>query len=402
MDRVSRDDLERWFAAGVAAVEARGATARALAAARPPERDPAIIATGKAAHGMCAAAVEWLALHGRTPADGVLVSDAPGPSPAPAIEALVGDHPVPGPRSEHAASVLGELAQRLDAGIPVLVFLSGGTSSLIAAPQPGGSMAAVTAAFGGLHRRGTAIHAMNRERSTLTRWGRGRLANALGDRDIRAWVMSDVVDDDLAAIGSGPLVPDDGIGRTIPHVVVANGSSAADGVALAAASDGVSVRIHAAPLVGDVVELAESLAAWLREACRGGAHPRPAQPWISPPAPAPRLHVFRGEPTVSLPEPHGVGGRAQQLALLLARAIDGSATPIRVLVGGTDGRDGPTDAAGAVIDAHTAATMRRHGINLEDALTRADAYPALEAIGALLRTGRTGTNVADLVLVALG
>jgi hydroxypyruvate reductase len=125
--------------------------------------------------------------------------------------------------------------------------------------------------------------------------------------------------------------------------------------------------------------------------------------------PAPReqrIDIWTGEPTITLPVNHGHGGRAQHLALLVALALTMlersgvRVLGIQVLVAGTDGRDGPTDAAGAIVDCNTVTRMAAAGIDVGAAIARRDAYPALDAVGALVRLGQTGTNVADMVMVS--
>ena len=115
------------------------------------------------------------------------------------------------------------------------------------------------------------------------------------------------------------------------------------------------------------------------------------------------MHVWHSETTVRLPEVHGTGGRAQQFALSVAQGIGSLDWPdaATVMVAATDGRDGPTDAAGAIVDVGTLTALNALQVDVGTALLRCDAYPALDAVGALLRTGHTGTNVADLVVVQI-
>jgi hydroxypyruvate reductase len=374
----TREELERWFRAGLAAVDPHRATRRALEGAEPPRSRPAIIAIGKAAPGMATAATEWLHDRGVPALGGLVVSAHPAHDGGANLRWVAGDHPVPGAHSQAASDTLAALVDALPKTAPVLVFLSGGASALIAGPLPGLTAAEVTASFEALHLEGLDIHAMNRRRRAVTRWSAGRLAQALGPRDIRAWVISDVVGNDLATIGSGPLVDPTSRAPAIPHTIVADGEMAARAVAEAASAAGYAVVRHETPMVGEVAAVAERIHAAL--------------------AGAPAVHVFHGEPVVRLPPHHGRGGRAQQLALHLAGRLPGLA---RILVAGTDGRDGPTDAAGAVVDQDTDNAIRRAGVDPDLAIVTCDAYPALDAVDALLRTGPTGTNVADLVIAAV-
>ena len=142
-------------------------------------------------------------------------------------------------------------------------------------------------------------------------------------------------------------------------------------------------HVDAAPLTGEAREAGISLARRLL----GEGAPRACR-------------LAGGETTVTLGSgPAGTGGRAQELALAAAQVLAAGPEPCALLLaGGTDGRDGPTDAAGAVVTAATWAAIRAAGLDPEQALARHDVYPALDRAGALLRTGHTGTNVMDVVV----
>jgi glycerate-2-kinase len=118
------------------------------------------------------------------------------------------------------------------------------------------------------------------------------------------------------------------------------------------------------------------------------------------PGQPPACVILGGETTVALGDRHGLGGRCQEIALAAAAVIGTAAGrhEIAVLAAGTDGRDGPTDAAGAIVDTRTVDRIVSKGIDAADALRRHDTHPALDAVDALFRTGATGTNVADLVV----
>ncbi len=433
----ARQALERWWRAAVRAVDPVAATSRALAAMPRPERAPVVLAFGKAAAGMALAVEQWLGAHGLAPATGLVVCHEAPPANALRLPVVLGEHPVPGAGSRAAADRLAEVIATLPAGAPVLVLLSGGTSSLLAAPLAPIADAELGSAFETFHALGLDIHAMNALRRHLTRWSAGRLATALAGRDVRALVISDVVDNDLAAIGSGPLVggalAPDTVARLlaqrdllaqlpasvvaalgapappatrVPHVVVADRAMAVQAAAQAAQAEGVRVHHHTAPLDGETDDAAIALADWLgHEVLARRIRPGTETGiWITPGPRLRELHVWSGETTVMLPDAHGTGGRAQQFALVAARRLDwlgrrrALEMDVPVLVAGTDGRDGPTDAAGAFVDGWSGSEWRAKGIDVEAAIGRRDAYPALDAIGALFRPGATGTNVGDLVL----
>jgi glycerate 2-kinase len=415
-----------------------------------------VFAIGKAAHVMAAAAIGVLQRSLHEIAGGIVVAPEVEPSPHPTMIVIPGDHPVPGKRSFTAAQRLGDLCTGLRPNDAIIILLSGGATSLIAAPARGISETDLTALYEQLLGGGLPIGEMNAVRRRFTRWGGGRLALALAPRAAHCLALSDVVGDDLATIGSGPCVPDPttardvariveqaGLTRRLPasirdfltgsvrgvipetlkpnhpafaHVtarVVANNRAALDGATVRAFELGLPARVVTAPLVGEAAmrgeELARSLIA-LREMTPRGER---------------RCLVWGGETTVKLGKPlaagarraapsgapngalaiaqdeRPLGGRCQEFALAAARVLGGAgdhAAGITLLAAGTDGRDGPTDAAGAVVDATTWAAIRAAGFNPDDALATHSSYAALDAANALLKPGPTGTNVMDIVI----
>jgi glycerate-2-kinase len=316
------------------------------------------------------------------------------------------------------------------------VLLSGGASALCASPAPGLTLADKDSVLRALMRAGATIAELNTVRKHLSALKGGRLAAALmaapgATRDattalptLLTLAVSDVQGDDPAIIGSGPTVPDPttfgdalevlrrhalierlppavrqhleaGVagyisetpkpGRqgdsTGAYAVIATLDDALEAIAQAAASVGAPrVLSLGRVLYGAVDAHAAQLAAMLRQH-RGEA---------------PLLLVAGGEPVVRV-SGEGRGGRAQELALRLAVELEGE-SGITVLVAGTDGRDGPTEAAGAFADGGTLARARKAGCDPRAALERNDSNRALGAAGDLFTTGPTGTNVADVVV----
>ncbi|MFN2566052.1 MAG: glycerate kinase [Gemmatimonadaceae bacterium] len=416
-----------------------------------------VFAIGKAAQVMATATIGVLQRSLHEIAGGIVVAPEAEPSPHPTLIVMPGDHPVPGKRSFTAAQRLGDLCTGLRPNDAIIILLSGGASSLIAAPARGVTEADLAALYELLLGSGLAIAEMNAVRRRFSRWGGGRLALALAPRAAHCLALSDVVGDDLATIGSGPCVPDPlsardvarivdqaGLMRRLPstirdfltgstrgvipetlkpnhpafaHVsarVVANNRAALDGATVRAFELGLPARIVTAPLIGEAAargeELARSLLA-LREMTPRGER---------------RCLVWGGETTVKLGRPlvalgarraagasgpngalavahdeHPLGGRCQEFALAAARVLGAAgdhAVGITLLAAGTDGRDGPTDAAGAVVDATTWAAVRAAGLNPDDALATHSSYAALDAANALIKPGPTGTNVMDIVI----
>ena len=428
----SRALLVQLYQAAVAAAEPGRAVETALR--RMTEPPPAsrlwLLALGKAAQPMAEAAVRHLASRGLAPAGGLIVAPTVAPVPHPALAVVAGDHPEPGPGSLAAAEAVGALASRVAPADEVWVLLSGGTTSLIGAPEPGIDPTDLKQLYRLLLGSGLDIAAMNRVRKRFARWGGGKLARALAPARVRLFIVSDVIGDDLAAIGSGPCVPDpatagdvrallerSGLWTATPGAMrqrientqrgetletpkpgdpmfdrittelVASNSLALEAVARQATALGLVPHIHSEPLAGEAADAGARIASTLLNQRGVAAAPT-------------RTHclIWGGETTVTLGKAPGLGGRSQELALAAARVLDGTPAPVALLAGGTDGRDGPTDAAGAIVDGTTWQAIRAAGPDPAEHLARHDAYPALEAAGVLLKPGLTGTNVMDVVI----
>jgi glycerate 2-kinase len=394
------DFLRECFEAGVAAVQPQAAFSAASLPA-PSGRSPWIIAVGKAAEGMAIALTDRLTARGTPPAGGLVIGAAHGPTVPPVLAHLVGDHPMPGAASLAAGEALQRVIDAIPPDAEVHVAISGGASALMAAPREGVSVRAMIDAFGTLHAAGTPIAEMNRSRSAFTRWSDGALAAALAPRPVHCWLISDVPGDDLRVIGSGPCIAE----PPFPHVSVtllASNAHACAAAARAAARRDIVQRVDPTPLVGEAREVGRRLAIEVMQVARDWARQNEALLEDGHgDAVRPLLLVWGGETTVTRGDDAGLGGRAQELALAAAEMFEISPFPITMLAAGTDGRDGPTDAAGGIVDQTSWMRMRAAG-DPAAALARHDSHTALDGIGALLRTGPTGTNVMDLVLAVVG
>ncbi len=434
---------ERLFRAAVAGSDPYVATQRALERTTLGARTW-ILATGKAAIPMARAAIDTLAARQRTPLGGVAIT-ASRDAGADPLQVITGDHPMPGDGSRAASDAVGAWIALVQPGDDVVILVSGGASSLMAAPIDGLSAAAMHDLFGGLHRAGAPIHVMNAFRKRVLRWGAGRLAMALSHARVTCCIASDVIGDDPAAIASGPCsgdpltaadlvalaqrerlwgaVPDEvrqlldrvlageaaetpkpglpALDRVQPRLILGN-RDALEAVAQAAAGWSLPARIAPTPITGSAASMGRAIAQAAVEA-RRTLSPRGAAGPLS--VPCRLLLAWGGEPTVDLSgTSHGLGGRAQELALAAAAVLHDAGAEgrgITILAAGTDGRDGPTDAAGAVVDGRTWARIAMAGRDPARALAQHDAHPALDAAGALLRTGMTGTNVNDVVLALI-
>ena len=362
-----RDTAVTLWQAGVDAVDGYAATKVALEGTARPDR---ILAVGKAAGAMARAALE------RFPGVPVLVvtKDDHGDGLPEGVEVIEAAHPVPDARSLRGGKTLREAVEAMAPGTHLLLLVSGGASSLAEDLVQGKTLEDLAALNSRLLAQGLDITAMNAERRRLSRIkGGGLLAHFRGAR-ASVLAISDVPGDDIAVIGSGigaaPAAP----GFAYDFAIVASNAHARAAAEQAARARGIEVLEQAEVLHDDMNALARHWGPRLRSMGRGAI-------------------ILGGEPTVVLPDTPGRGGRNQALALALAREIAGT-TGITVVVGGTDGTDGPTQAAGGVVEGTT------WGPGAQEALDRADSGSFLAAQDALLVTGPTGTNVMDL-LVAL-
>lgn len=397
-----------------------------------------IIALGKAALPMAVTAVQVLESRGHYPAGGLVIAAEGGQSPHSHLALVKGDHPEPGAGSLAAAEALAVATSKVSPADEVWILLSGGATSMVGAPEPGLTPKDLTAIYALLLGSGLDITAMNRIRKRFSRWGGGRLARALAPALVRVYIVSDVIGDDLPSIGSGPCVPDPTTaaevrallesgalwsripeaarqlvisaesGRTaetpkpgdqafagVTLELVASNKLALEAAARRAAELGLAPEVIEAPLAGEAWAAGASVAANLLNNCVQFSIPQPTR--------APSCMIWGGETTVILRDGHkGLGGRSQELALAAARALDGEPQGIALLAAGTDGRDGPTDAAGAIVDGSTWAAIAAVGRDPAGDLAAHNAYPALDSVGALLKPGLTGTNVMDIVIGICG
>ncbi|WP_147114656.1 DUF4147 domain-containing protein [Tateyamaria sp. syn59] len=357
------DLLALWWE-GIKAVEGYAAVHSALrsGAISKPDR---IVAVGKAASAMARAASERWPDVPCTVVTKYHHSDG-APPMAEVIEAA---HPVPNDASLAAGRALMNAIDACAPGSHLLMLVSGGASSLAEVPANGLTLSELQAETEELLASGTPIGDMNTHRTARSEIKGGKLLARFEGRHVTTLALSDVEGDSLATIGSGiGDAPADAPFGFAPHIIASNAIARN---AVAAASP-VAVETNEETLYADIADLAPRLGQALRNA-------------------EPGLHIFGGEPVVHLPENPGLGGRNMALGLALAREIAGTES-LRILVAGTDGTDGPTDAAGALVDG---TTWKDSGA---DALARADAYPWLKEHSALVVTGPTGTNVMDLLI----
>ncbi|MEE8278609.1 MAG: glycerate kinase [Thermoanaerobaculia bacterium] len=382
---------------------------------------------GKAAQAMASGACQVL---GRQIEGGVLVLPRGGAGKgSPGFQIFEGGHPIPDEGSAAGGAAIRELAAGLTRDELLLCLISGGGSALTTLPPEEISLADLQETTDRLLRAGATIGDLNAVRKHLDLFKGGRLAAAAAPSRVLALVLSDVVGDPLDVIASGPVSPDPtrfgdaiavlerfGISDKVPRSVqdylrrgeqgevpespgegdpcfanvevqvVGNNRLAAEAALSEAAARGYHSLLLTTLLTGEAREVGRFLAAIGLEVERAGR-----------PVPPPAALVAAGETTVTV-RGRGRGGRNQEVALGAAWILDGSE---KVLVAsiGTDGIDGPTDAAGAIATGGTLARARERDLDAEAALAENDAYPFFHALEDLIVTGPTGTNVMDVQLV---
>ncbi|WP_367717854.1 DUF4147 domain-containing protein [Nitratireductor sp. GISD-1A_MAKvit] len=375
--RPNQEVLELWWA-GVAAVNGRALVRQSLKREKLPETGFHVAAVGKAAASMLEGVRDFSPFAARE-----LLITKEGHVPGDLLrgegtEIHESAHPVPDARSLEAGKALRQFVETVPDGEHLLLLISGGASAL-AEELCEGYTADQLAAFSRYAlSAGTEIRQINRDRALFSRIKGGKLLAAASRINVHVRKISDVKCGDEALIGSGigslERLPANSGGLVREALVVGNNAQARDAVAAMALKRELSVVENSETLYGDVFEVAERLAHRLKSGPDG-------------------VYIWGGEPTVELPSDPGRGGRNQSLALALGIALAGE-TSIHAMVAGTDGTDGPTEAAGGLVPVLGPDQLE----SARAALARADAGPFLENVGALFTSGPTGTNVMDLAI----
>jgi len=432
-----RARLESVFRAGLAAVdperrvrEALGRQGGALCVAGRPLAAGArvrVLAVGKAGAAMARAAEA--ALGDALEAGLVVVPDGYG-LPLERCALREASHPLPDARGESATrEVLAFVAQGGPDAV-LLALLSGGGSSLLCAPAPGLALRDLAETTARLLGAGASIDETNTVRKHLAAATGGRLARRAGAARVEVLVVSDVLGDRLDVIASGPFAPDPtthadavavlarrGIADAVPAPVRRHLEAGARGEREETPGPGAAElsRVRHTCVANNGLALAAALEraralgyraapasfALCGEARRAGARLAGLSDALSPdPSGRPTCLVAGGETVVTL-RGRGRGGRNQELALAAALALEGR-PHAALLAAGTDGADGPTDAAGAFVDAGTVRRGRRAGQDAAERLADNDSHGFFVREGGLVRTGPTRTNVMDLALLHVG
>ncbi len=387
-----------------------------------------VVGAGKASGAMAAAAEEAL---GDRVADGVVAVKDGHLAPTRRVRLLEAGHPVPDRRGAEAARAIRDLASTASADDLVLVLVSGGGSALTPAPAPPITLEEKQSLTRLLLRAGANINQLNAVRKHCSTLKGGQLARAAAPARVQALLLSDVIGDALDVIASGPTAPDastfaeamgilarfdirdqvapsivarlqqgmlgaipetpkpgDPLFERVGNLVIGNNALVVDAAAAAARELGLVPHVLTRSLEGEAREVGRRFAAMARD-IREGRGP------VAPPC----CVIAGGETTVTV-RGQGSGGRCQELALAAAIELEG-VPGVVVLAAGTDGSDGPTTAAGGVGDGRSVRRARAAGVDLSAHLADNSSHAALEALGDLLVTGPTNTNLLDLYLIVV-
>jgi len=382
-----------------------------------------VLSIGKAACAMAQAAVDRL---GSRIAGGLVLTRYGYARQVAGFRVLEAGHPEPDEAGERAANEIEDLARKVGSSDVVLVLLSGGGSALLAAPASGIALEDLMVTNHALVRSGATIDEINVVRRHLSRLKGGWLMERLYPATVLTLILSDVPVSRLESIASGPTVPDPttfldaarivdkyGLEGGLPDAVHRRIRRGVSGRVLETSKPGNPVFEHShAAILGDnrtaveaAIVAAEKLGCMLiraREGLVGEAQHvgaeigrtarlmrKGANPCLGT--------VYGGETTVRV-RGEGAGGRCQEAALAAALEIV-SCKKVQIAFLATDGTDGITDAAGAIVDGSTIGTARDQGWSAADGLRQNNSHPVLSAAQDVLYTGPTGTNVADLCVV---
>jgi len=342
------------------------------------------------------------------------------------IKVVEAGHPIPDEAGVDGARQIIELVRTAGENDLVLFLISGGGSALLPGPADGLTLAEKQRTTQMLLQSGATIQEVNAVRKHISKLKGGRFAKLVAPANCVSLILSDVIGDSLEAIASGPTVadsttygdcleivrrygltdktphavvnllrrgaegaidetpkPSDAIFHKVQNVIIGSNRAALNGAERQAETFGYQTRVLSSSVEGESLTVAKSHAALVKEIAGSGQ-----------PLRRPACVISGGETTVTI-RGDGLGGRNQEFALAAAVEIDGLDGVI-VLSGGTDGTDGPTDAAGAIVDASTVQRGRARGLDAAAFLARNDSYHFLKATDDLLITGPTFTNVMDL------
>jgi glycerate 2-kinase len=390
-----------------------------------------LIAFGKAACAMAKAARKIIPAH-LLAGCGIAITNYENVTPIDKVEVIVASHPLPDEAGLNAAKKCAERISRAQKDELVLVLVSGGGSALIPYPVDSITLQEKIATTDLLLASGATINQINCVRKHLSRLKGGGLARLATPADLHALILSDVLGDDLSTIASGPTVPDpstfddaiavftakdiwdkvpahvqlyleqgklgkvpetpkpgDNAFKNSTHTLIGSNSISVNATLKAAQNLGYEAQLYDAHLCGEARNAAEKWVSYAKNLIDNGID-------------KPLALLAGGETTVTL-KGNGRGGRNQEMALAFAIAAEqhNLTDYWTFLSGGTDGRDGPTDSAGGIVDQDSIKRMLHAGIDPIAMLDNNDSYTTLISSHDLLVTGTTGTNVADLQVLLI-
>lgn len=408
---------------GIEAVNPRELVTSALRVSPlPGDGNVCVISIGKAAETMALGACDTL---GDRIVEGVVIGPEKEVQLPPHLQVFKGGHPIPQPEGQEGANAIIQLLSGDNSDKQILCLISGGASALSMCPADGISLDDTMAVTRLLLRSGATIDELNCVRKHIDRLKGGRLARLAAPATVTTLILSDVIGDPLDTIASGPTVadpstfdraieilkdrglweeipasvrdhllakedesakPGDSFFANVTTAIIGNNERAAEAVKVEAELMGYSTEIVTTSLAGEARVRGIEIAHQARELKKANPGKKMAL-------------VYAGEPTVTV-KGSGRGGRNQELVLAAAIEIQGI-EGISVTSIGTDGIDGPTDAAGAFCDGETISRAIQKNLNYEQELENNNAYHFFDTVGSLVRTGPTGTNVMDVVVVTL-
>ncbi len=376
--------------------------------ARYPQRFSHCVAIGKAAPAMLRGALPaWTSFSPSSIPRFLLISPPRQISRSlrknSAIQCIASSHPLPDEKSLQAGHQLLQFLRHLPDDARVLFLISGGSSALVEVLKENITLEECRQINRYLLASGKTIQQINAWRQRYSKIKAGGLLRYINPQHCTQLLVSDVLGDDVSVIGSGLLVESDrdvdsdeylrkffpaqGVAQAptqqnstagkVKTVIIGTLQQALKACAQAAEGEGLPCVIHEECLQGDALEAAKNIARYLKQA-------------------PPGIHLWGGETTVSLPERPGIGGRNQSFVLQIAMCL--ADTAIHVLAAGSDGIDGNSNCAGAAVSAYTIRKARSMGMDVEQALEKANAGMVLMATDDLIQTGPTNTNVMDIVI----
>ena len=343
----------------------------------PPHQRIFLLGIGKASEPMTLAATDVLPYF----TDALIVTKHASRPDFNRITVMEAGHPIPDQRSLAAGQAALDFVSQLNADDLLICLISGGGSALVTAPRENVSLEEIQSRTSSLLASGATINEINNLRRQLDRIKGGGLARGTKAQVI-SLILSDVIGNSLETIASG-LTVDPSLETRVQNFIVGDIQAAAQAAQEEAKREGFDAKIFSLNIHGEAKEMGLQLAKKLKDERRKKQHP---------------FCLIAGGETTVIIKGNGTGGRNQELALAAVDELSGVENILLISLA-TDGDDGPTDAAGAVVNGETRQRAERFGMAAPAYLSRNDAYSFFESLGDLLKPGYTGTNVNDILFL---